>query len=197
MFANRSVHKGNINAIQCKIVQTRGAIHLCELAKNFLEKTIGHNTERWANLGESSPSGLTLTTPSLLPVMMTLLIDHSIICDMATQRICWFLLVAVLMLASSSPFTLHTCRYVPAQVAMSPWKHQNKQSDGSNPSKTFPCGTTLCRFVERSYTSFWFGIFQWIRLPRPNSNRNFAPVSCSCGKLTVSSLMQTAATGAA
>ena len=48
-------------------------------------------------------------------------------CDIATQSIWWLRPVAVLMEAISSPLMLHTWRYVPAHVAMSPWNVGRRQ----------------------------------------------------------------------
>lgn len=95
---------------------------------------------------------LTLTTPSLLPVMMTLRESHSIMVDMATQLICWFRAVAVLMLAISLPLMLHTCRYVPAHVAMSPYITRVHNQTCSYISQ-FPNTCTYIRDHQRPYTT--------------------------------------------
>ena len=46
--------------------------------------------------------------------------------DRHTQSICWLRPVEVFTLATASPLTFHTCRKVPAQVAMSPYTYVRK-----------------------------------------------------------------------
>lgn len=66
---------------------------------------------------------LTLTTPSLEPVMMTFWLSHSLSWEKQTHRICWSLSlrpVAVFTLATSRPLMVHRLMWVPAHVARSP-----------------------------------------------------------------------------
>ena len=68
---------------------------------------------------------VTLTTPSVDPVIITFNESHSRVCENATHKICCILSALPTQVSTepnTSPFIDHTCNHVPAHVAISPCK---------------------------------------------------------------------------
>jgi hypothetical protein len=76
-------------------------------------------------LAQKNSNALTLTTPSVDPVMMTFCESHSRVIEKATHKICCIRSaepMLVLTVAKQSPLIDQRCSQVALQVAMSPVK---------------------------------------------------------------------------